>query len=57
MLEANNFPIFFSEIQEQKDHKEINWLHCSMEEELVAERGSGLDPAYWSVYPVLFQGK
>lgn len=46
MLEANNFPIFFSEIQEQKDHKEINWLHCSMEEELVAERGSGLDPAY-----------
>lgn len=46
MLEANNFPIFFLEIWEQKDHKEINWLHCLMEEELVVEGGSGLDPAY-----------
>ena len=46
MSEANNFPLWFSEIRGNKDGKEVDWLYWSVEEELAMEGGSRLNPAY-----------
>lgn len=46
MWEANNFPLWFPEIRGNKDDREVDWLCCSMEEELAMEGGGRLNPAY-----------
>ena len=46
MWEADNFPLWLSEIRGNKDGRTVDWLYCSLKEELAAEGGGRLNPAY-----------